>query len=104
MSHELKELKAQREALDAQINKLSSTARTEAIAHIRDLMVTHALEMSEIVRGKPKAPTPTLGGVKVPPKYRDSIGNAWTGRGIQPRWLQAALNGGATLDQFLIKA
>jgi DNA-binding protein H-NS len=41
-------------------------------------------------------------GYKVAPKYRDpETGDTWTGRGKQPRWLQAKLAHGAHLiDEF----
>jgi DNA-binding protein H-NS len=44
----------------------------------------------------------TLKGRKVPPKYRDSAGNIWSGRGAQPRWMTAAIKAGAKRDDFLI--
>ena len=42
-------------------------------------------------------------GVKVKPKYRDAkTGDTWAGRGVQPRWLSAALKSGRKLEDFLI--
>ncbi len=41
-------------------------------------------------------------GVKVAAKFRDNAGNTWSGRGSQPRWLRAALESGANLDDFAI--
>jgi DNA-binding protein H-NS len=41
-------------------------------------------------------------GSKVAPKYRGPEGETWSGRGLKPRWLQAALQGGKTLDDFRI--
>lgn len=40
---------------------------------------------------------------KVPPKYRDSSGNTWSGRGKQPKWLLAALASGVDLEALRIK-
>ncbi len=36
-------------------------------------------------------------------KYRDKSGNAWAGRGAQPRWLTAAIKAGAKRDDFLVE-
>ena len=37
----------------------------------------------------------------MPPKYRNTkTGETWSGRGLQPNWLKAALAGGARLDDF----
>ena len=47
-------------------------------------------------------------GGKVAIKYRDpkNVGNTWTGRGRQPRWLTAALKAskGTKLEDFAVKA
>ena len=38
---------------------------------------------------------------KVAPKYRDpQTGSTWSGRGLKPRWLSAALAAGRSLDEF----
>ncbi|WP_401750621.1 H-NS histone family protein [Stenotrophomonas muris] len=58
-----------------------------------------------------KRPTPRKGkavkrpGAKVPPKYRNPMNaqETWTGRGRQPRWVENALNVGATLESLLIQ-
>jgi DNA-binding protein H-NS len=39
---------------------------------------------------------------KLLPKYEDSHGNTWTGRGKTPRWLAEALANGANIDQFRV--
>jgi DNA-binding protein H-NS len=47
--------------------------------------------------------TSAMKGVKVKPKYRDArTGDTWAGRGVQPRWLTAALKGGKKIDDYLI--
>ena len=47
--------------------------------------------------------TSAMKGVKVKPKYRDArTGDTWAGRGVQPRWLTAALKSGKKIDDFLI--
>jgi DNA-binding protein H-NS len=38
---------------------------------------------------------------KVAPKYRDpATGETWSGRGLKPRWLVAALAAGRAIDEF----
>ena len=42
---------------------------------------------------------------KVAPKYRnpDNAEETWTGRGLQPRWMRAAMNGGGkSVEDFRI--
>jgi DNA-binding protein H-NS len=41
---------------------------------------------------------------KAPPKFRnpDNPSEVWSGRGLQPRWLRAALGPGKSIDDFRI--
>jgi DNA-binding protein H-NS len=45
-----------------------------------------------------------LAGRKVAPKYQGPDGETWTGRGLKPKWLAAALKGGRKIEEFLIAA
>jgi DNA-binding protein H-NS len=38
------------------------------------------------------------------PKFGDSAGNTWGGMGKRPQWLKDALEGGASLEDFLLGA
>lgn len=53
--------------------------------------------------GRSRGPSPQK-GTKVLPKYKDSEGNTWTGRGLKPRWLQAAITSGKRLEDFLVSS
>ena len=50
-----------------------------------------------------KAGRSTL-GTKVSPKFRnpDNSAEAWSGRGLQPRWLRAAIKTGKSIEDFRI--
>jgi DNA-binding protein H-NS len=43
-------------------------------------------------------------GKKVPPKFRnpDNPAESWSGRGLQPRWLAAAIKSGKSIEDFRI--
>ena len=43
-------------------------------------------------------------GTKVPVKFRnpDNSAEAWSGRGLQPRWLSAAVKAGKSIEDFRI--
>ena len=53
-------------------------------------------------RGRKAKSGSPLKGRKAAIKYRDKSGNAWSGRGAQPRWMTAAIKGGAKRDDFLV--
>ena len=101
----LKDLLAQKAALDEQIEQAKNKDRTEAIARVRALMDDYGLTAADIggrAAGKPALPARKPLG-KVAPKYRNaSTGETWSGRGLQPNWLKAAIAGGKKLDDFAL--
>jgi DNA-binding protein H-NS len=95
----LTELLAQKAALETQIATAQREERQAAIAQIKSLMAEHGLTLADLgTRAKAKA-----GGGKVAPKYRNkATGETWSGRGLQPRWLKAALGSGKKLADFAV--
>ena len=102
----LQELLAQKEAIEKEIAHTQSQQRGEAIAKVHSLMSEHGLSMSDLsvknavknaVKISPSA------GAKVPAKYRNTTtGETWSGRGLQPKWLKAAVAAGKTLGDFAV--
>ena len=95
----LKDLMAQRAALDQQIQETTSRERNDAIAKVKALMGDYGLTVADLRMRAPK--TEKVG--KVPAKYRNqATGEAWSGRGLQPKWLKAAIGAGAKLEDFAV--
>jgi DNA-binding protein H-NS len=95
----LKDLLAQRAALEKQIEEAARSERSEAIARVKSLMAEYGLSVADLG----KAGAAKAGGSKVAAKYRDgSTGNTWSGRGLRPNWLKAALNSGKKLEDFAV--
>jgi DNA-binding protein H-NS len=97
----LTDLLAQRTALEQQIAQAQREERGAAIAQIKALMAEHGLTVADIGSRGPKSGK--AGGGKVAAKYRDkATGDTWSGRGLQPRWLKAALASGKKLADFAV--
>ncbi len=98
----LKELLAQKEALEKEIESTKKHARSEAIAKIRALMQEFGLTTADLSsKGTPKAGARS--GAKVAVKYRNAAtGDTWSGRGLRPNWLKAALAAGRKIDEFAV--
>jgi len=97
----IQELLAQKAALEKKIAEAQRTAKADAIAKVKALMAEYGLTAADLA-GKATAPKAEP-GKKVAAKYRDpATGQTWTGRGLKPKWLQAALVGGKSLDDFAI--
>ena len=98
----LKELIAQKEALEREIDKTRNQDRSEAISKVRALMEDYGLNVTDLstrAYGKPRGGK----GNKVAAKYRNTTtGDTWSGRGLQPKWLKAALGSGAKISDFAI--
>lgn len=98
----IQDLLAQKAALEKQIAEAQRAARTEAIAKVKALMAEYGLTAADLAGKAPTAPK-AEGSKKVAAKYRDpASGQAWTGRGLKPKWLQAALASGKQLSDFAL--
>lgn len=98
----LQELLAQKDALEKEIESTKRQARSEAVAKVRALMAEHGLTVADI-SVKAASKTSARAGAKVAVKYRDpATGDSWSGRGLQPRWLRAALASGRKISDFLV--
>jgi DNA-binding protein H-NS len=86
-------------ALRAQIDGQLATRRSDLQKQLARLQRASTDGPAAAGNGR----TSAMKGVKVKPKYRDAgTGDTWAGRGVQPRWLTAALKGGKKLDDYLI--
>lgn len=96
----LADLLAQKASLEKQIASAQREERQAAIAQVKAIMAEHGLTLADLgTKTKPKSGA----GAKVAPKYRDkATGETWSGRGLQPRWLKAALASGKKLADFAV--
>jgi len=94
------ELLAQKAEIEQKIAEAQRTQRAEAVAKVRALMAEHGLSLADL---SGKSTAAKRSGGKVAPKYRDaSTGETWSGRGLQPKWLKAALASGKKIGDFTI--
>lgn len=97
----LNDLLAQRAALEQKIAEVQREERGQAIAKVRAMMTEYGLSLADISTRAPAAPRKTSG--KVAPKYRNpATGDTWSGRGLKPNWLRAAIESGRALEDFAI--
>ncbi|TXC65968.1 H-NS histone family protein [Piscinibacter aquaticus] len=99
----LQELLAQREAIEREIELTKKRERADAIARVRSLMAEYGLTLADLGGKTTGSSGKSAGTTKVPPKYRNAAtGDTWSGRGLQPNWLKAALASGRKLDEFKV--
>jgi DNA-binding protein H-NS len=99
------ELLAQKAEIEKKISDAQREEKASAISQVRTLMAQYGLTVADLAArgpasGRVSAPKT---GPKVAAKYRDTAtGNTWTGRGLKPNWLKAALDSGKTLADFAV--
>ncbi len=98
----LQELLSRKAALEREIDETRRNERSDAIAKVRALMSEHDLSLADLsARATTKASTEPKN--KVAAKYRnEATGESWSGRGLQPKWLKAALAAGRKLEEFAL--
>jgi DNA-binding protein H-NS len=99
----LKELLDRKAALYREIESTRKEEHADAIDKVKALMQEYGLTVSDIsVKATTRQSSATKGG-KVAAKYRNKeTGETWSGRGLQPKWLKAALSAGRQLSEFII--
>lgn len=102
----LKDLLAQKAALEQQIEDAARAERADAVAKVKALMAEHGLSLADLSARAPSAKAKggaRKSGGKVAAKYRDAAtGATWSGRGLRPNWLKAALASGRKLEDFAV--
>lgn len=121
----LADLLAQKEQIEQQIELAKREQRDEAISRVRAILDESGLLLSDLASAleprysgalnathKKHAQTIRKAGSigKVSPrspvaaKYKDpASGQTWSGRGLRPRWLAAAIAGGKAIEEFAVK-
>jgi len=102
--------------IQSQIEKLQKQAdqlKADVIQRLRKEIDQHGLTAADLfggtapstigrgTRGRSVAKTPAAPRAA---KYGDGAGNTWGGMGKRPQWLRDALEGGASIDDFLLAA
>ncbi len=95
------QLEKQQVELEKQLAEARRAERSGVISQIKTLMSEHGLTLADL-GGKVSGKSANAGR-KVAPKYRNpATGETWTGRGLQPKWIQAAVAGGKKLEDFAL--
>ncbi|HEX6704637.1 MAG TPA: H-NS histone family protein [Albitalea sp.] len=100
----LQDLLDRKAALEKEIEATRRQERSDAISKVKALMTQYGLSVADLGT-KPAAKAAKGGkGGKVAAKYRNAAtGDTWSGRGLQPKWLKAALAAGRKIDEFAVK-
>jgi DNA-binding protein H-NS len=100
--NQLSELLAQKAALEQQIADVQREQHADAVAKVKALMAEYGLTLADISSSKAVAAPKKVSG-KVAAKFHNpATGDTWSGRGLKPKWLTAALASGRALSEFAV--
>ena len=100
----LQDLLDRKAELEKEIEATRKQERTEAISKVKALMAQYGLTVADLSLKTPAKPAGASKGGKVAVKYRNAAtGDTWSGRGLQPKWLKAALAAGRKIEEFAAK-
>lgn len=98
---QLSDLLAQKAVLEQKIAQTQREDRQKAIGQIKTIMAEYGLTVADL--GTRSVKNGRVGGSKVAAKFRNkATGETWSGRGLQPRWLKAALATGKSISDFAV--
>lgn len=110
------DLQSQIERLQKQANEIKAKEFASTVQDILAKMQAFGITIKDLQTAKPakggktKAQKPGRPGVKkaakslnpVAAKYKGPNGEAWSGRGLMPKWLSALVAQGRTKDEFAV--
>ena len=111
------ELRRLRGKVDTELRRREDSAKKDVLKQIKKIVSDAGVNLDEVLseastpkaapaakKTRRKAASPAK-GKRVPVKYRNpaDASAGWTGRGRKPRWVEAWLAEGKSLDDLLVK-
>ena len=89
--------------IPAEIKRRAAKEKTEVLKELKKVAERHGYSLDQLLGKEAKVRGPKSGAT-VAVKYRhpQDSSQQWTGRGRQPKWVQAWLAGGGKIDQLKV--
>lgn len=85
-------------AIEARKEKEVNDARI----HVRELAASLGISLEELIAEPTKPNKKAVKKAEVKYRNPENHEQSWTGRGLKPKWLVAAIEAGATLESFAV--
>lgn len=95
------QLRDLQQKIPAELKRRESREKTEALNKLKEMAKSLGYSLEELLA---KEATARTAGAKVPVKYRhpQDATLQWTGRGRKPKWVEAWLANGGSIDNLLV--
>lgn len=90
---------------ESNANAAAARDKEEKLARYRDLLLKDGIDPNELLASRPPARRPLPKRAHRPAKYKyvdDGQVKYWTGQGRTPAFIKSAIEGGKSLEDFLI--
>ena len=96
---QLRELQQQ---IPAEIKRREDQEKVNALNELRAFAKSRGYAIEDLLAVKEVKPKATGGKVKVKYRHPDNADLEWTGRGRKPKWVEAWLADGKTIESLLV--
>ncbi len=88
--------------IPAELKRRESQEKAEALVKLRAMAKTLGFSIEELMEKEAKVKSSSGGKVKVKYRHPENVELEWTGRGRKPKWVEAWLAAGNTIESLLV--
>ena len=98
----ISQLRDLQQQIPAELKRRESQEKAEALVKLRAMAKTLGFSIEELMEKEAKVKSPSGGKVKVKYRHPENAELEWTGRGRKPKWVEAWLAAGNTIESLLV--
>ncbi|TXI74378.1 MAG: H-NS histone family protein [Dechloromonas sp.] len=98
----ISQLRDLQQQIPAELKRRESQEKADALVKLRAMAKTLGFSIEELMEKEAKVKSPSGGKVKVKYRHPENAELEWTGRGRKPKWVEAWLAAGNTIESLLV--
>ena len=98
----ISQLRDLQQQIPAELKRRESQEKADALVKLRAMAKTLGFSIEELMEKEAKVKSPSGGKVKVKYRHPENSELEWTGRGRKPKWVEAWLAAGNTIESLLV--